>query len=149
MSRKGPTPQPPLHSYQVLCCREENWEFFLKMHLEWRCEYLQQKWNPHKDKEYKYDALRVGPSFVYSLLSSPLSQATIHPREGGHSPPALPLAVGAGRHWRAAEGVCVLCVYCVVVGRGEHSLCLCPCDNMEASQLPIERECSNHCVCQL
>ena len=32
---------------------EENWEFFLKMHLEWRCEYLKEKWNPHENKDYK------------------------------------------------------------------------------------------------
>ena len=37
----------------LLLTREENWEFFLKMHLEWRCEYLKEKWNPHENKDYK------------------------------------------------------------------------------------------------
>lgn len=32
---------------------EENWEFFMKMHLEWRCEYLHEKFNPHEGKTYK------------------------------------------------------------------------------------------------
>lgn len=37
-----------------LLTSEENWEFFLKMHLEWRCEYLKEKWNPHENKDYKW-----------------------------------------------------------------------------------------------
>ena len=35
-------------------CREENWEFFLKMHLQWRYDYLEEKFNPHDGKTYKY-----------------------------------------------------------------------------------------------
>lgn len=33
---------------------EENWEFFLKMHLQWRYDYLEEKFNPHDGKTYKY-----------------------------------------------------------------------------------------------
>ena len=39
----------PLHA-----CREDNWAFFLKLHLEWRCEYLGESWNPLKgDQNYR------------------------------------------------------------------------------------------------
>ena len=33
--------------------REENWPFFLKLHLQWRCEFLSERWNPLSgDREY-------------------------------------------------------------------------------------------------
>ncbi len=38
----------------MFLCSEDNWQFFLKLHLEWRCEFLKEKWNPFApDKAYK------------------------------------------------------------------------------------------------
>lgn len=36
-----------------LSLSEENWEFFLKMHMQWRVDHLGEEWNPHRDKIYK------------------------------------------------------------------------------------------------
>lgn len=42
------------YSLCISISSEENWEFFLKMHLQWRYDYLEEKFNPHDGKTYKY-----------------------------------------------------------------------------------------------
>ena len=83
-------------------CSEDNWPFFLKLHIEWRCEYLKEKWNPFTgDKEYKdltirqrveilhklchwrlelddiADLVRVSQRFILNILLSTLSSIVI------------------------------------------------------------------------
>lgn len=49
-------------------CSEDNWPFFLKLHIEWRCEYLKEKWNPFSDnKEYKDLSIRQRVEILHKL----------------------------------------------------------------------------------
>ena len=49
-------------------CSEDNWPFFLKLHIEWRCEYLKEKWNPFTDdKEYKDLSIRQRVEILHRL----------------------------------------------------------------------------------
>ncbi len=46
----------------------ENWEFFLKLHFEWRCEHLGQKWNPFSgNKPYKDLTARTKLEILHKL----------------------------------------------------------------------------------
>ena len=52
----------------LFLCRDENWEFFLKLHVEWRCEYLSDKWNPFvKEKQYKDLTMRERILILHKL----------------------------------------------------------------------------------
>jgi hypothetical protein len=48
--------------------REENWEFFLKMHLQWRNDNLDEGWNPHRDKIYKDLDTRTKVEILHRLI---------------------------------------------------------------------------------
>jgi hypothetical protein len=47
---------------------EENWEFFLKMHLQWRNDNLDEGWNPHRDKIYKDLDTRTKVEILHRLI---------------------------------------------------------------------------------
>ena len=50
--------------------REENWPFFLKLHLQWRCEFLHERWNPLSgDKEYKDLSIRDKVDILHRLCN--------------------------------------------------------------------------------
>ena len=37
--------------------RESNWQSFLKLHVRWRCDFLNEKWNPFQVKQCEYEGL--------------------------------------------------------------------------------------------
>ena len=60
----------PITSIAMCPCsfREDNWTFFLKLHLDWRCEYLHEKWNPFNgEKEYKDLSIRERVEVLHRL----------------------------------------------------------------------------------
>ena len=46
-----------LHSLTSPPHREENWQSFLKLHLRWRCDFLNEKWDPFQTKGCDYRGL--------------------------------------------------------------------------------------------
>ena len=50
------------------------------MHLEWRCEYLDLKWNPHRDKTYKVRRLhhftKLHKTLSLSLIAGSFQRVT-------------------------------------------------------------------------
>jgi len=54
--------------HSVFLPSEDNWAFFLKLHLEWRCEYLGEKWNPMQgEREYKDLLIRERVEILHRL----------------------------------------------------------------------------------
>ena len=37
--------------------REDNWQSFLKLHVKWRCDFLNEKWDPFHSKQCEYGGL--------------------------------------------------------------------------------------------